>query len=183
MPRSLTRVYTTAECAPICGFRHPDRSANGVSTIETHCKTHLGVAMCRTANVMPLVALGTRARARNHVCKSAAHHMLHAGATLDEAASNSDIYVSIRYVYCEKALPTYLYASPHTTLTLRSVRFRKPIVKLRYSRFAMALFRYPKHSSKLFEYTCMYLRLFQIVCVKGRKPTIVPKMKLLISCQ
>lgn len=93
MSRSLTRVYTTAECAPICGFRHPDRSANGVSTIEAHCKTHLGVAIRRTANVMPLVALETRARTRDHVCKSAAHHMLHAGATLDEAASNSGGHV------------------------------------------------------------------------------------------
>lgn len=67
MSRSLTHVYTTTECAPICGFRHPDRSANGVSTIEAHCKTHLGVAMHLTANVMPLVALETRARARARV--------------------------------------------------------------------------------------------------------------------
>lgn len=98
MSRSLTHVYTTTECAPICGFRHPDRSANGVSTIEAHCKTHLGVAMHLTANVMPLVALETRARAcvRDHVCKSAVHHMLHAGATLDEAASNSGGYVRER---------------------------------------------------------------------------------------
>lgn len=98
MSRSLTRVYTTAECAPICGFRHPDRSANGVSTIEAHCKTHLGVAMHRTANVMSLVALDTRARARarDRLCKSAARHMLHAGATLDEAASNSGGHVRVR---------------------------------------------------------------------------------------
>jgi len=49
--------------------------------------------MLQCANVMPLVALGTRARTRDHVCKSAAHHMLHAGATLDEAASNSGGHV------------------------------------------------------------------------------------------
>jgi len=49
--------------------------------------------MRRTVNVMPLVALVTRARTRDHVCKSAVHHMLHAGATLDEAASNSGGHV------------------------------------------------------------------------------------------
>lgn len=37
--RRLARVYTAPECAPICGFRHPDKSANGVSTIEARCKT------------------------------------------------------------------------------------------------------------------------------------------------
>lgn len=98
MSRSLTRVYTTAECASICGLSHPDRSANGVSTIEAHCKRHLGVAMHRNANVMSLVVLETYARERSQSC--VAHHMLHAGATLDEAASNSGGYVREHTLRC-----------------------------------------------------------------------------------
>lgn len=50
------RVYMVPECAPICGFRHPDKSANGVSTIEARCKTP---GCCNAPSSRNAVAVGS----------------------------------------------------------------------------------------------------------------------------
>lgn len=41
---SLTCVYTVVECAPICGFRHLDRSTNSISAIEERIAKHTWVS-------------------------------------------------------------------------------------------------------------------------------------------
>ena len=82
IPRTFTRVYTAPECAPICGFRHPDKSANGAYRLSSRALQNTP-GCCNAPSslslVMPLPGLRapqlsgqtrawTRARASARLC-------------------------------------------------------------------------------------------------------------------
>lgn len=121
--RTLARVYTAPECASICGFRHPDKSANGVSTIEPRVAKHLDVAIHLRRNAVawpPLRALGTNTSVNSRACV-AVTSVLHRCSMRACKQSKINRQTPTRFVVSEKncRVPQNIYEILHSARMIR----------------------------------------------------------------